>query len=280
MSTTGATLPSSTSAVFNVLSATGSGTSQPVGATPSPFTVSSLVDAGFYDGNSNRLFPGITPQTDFGGIAVSSAQLSQSFRFYVSNNNYHLDVQDDPNAGFTPITPAQSATLISCATSSSSVSSVSSSRQWSSAVSSSAQSSSAMSSSAFSSSPASSSVYSSSAQSSSVFSSSPVSSSVSSSPPSSSVYSSSSAQSSSVYSSSVPSSSVYSSSVPSSSAYLVVRHVLLGLLLIGRVVLPPPSQPPSSTSSASAYSDPRFVGFWGQQWYVEGEVGGGVQPLI
>ena len=160
-------------------------------------------------------------------------------------------------------------------------SSVFSSSRFSSSPASSSVSSSRHSSSVFSSSPASSSVsssrVSSSAVSSSVFSSSllsssPVSSSVSSSlfssslqsssPASSSVYSSS-AQSSSVYSSSAESSSAQSSSAQSSSTYSS-----------SAVSSSSSSQPPSSTSSASAYSDPRFVGFWGQQWYVEGVVGG------
>ena len=105
----------------------------------------------------------------------------------------------------------------------------------------------------FSSSVASSSVVSSSAHSSSVSSSAVSSSVVSSSAVSSSTVSSS-AMSSSTVSSSAMSSSTVSSSALSSSAVS--------------------SSSSSSTGVASVYSDPRFVGFWGQSFYVSGVVGG------
>ena len=126
-------------------------------------------------------------------------------------------------------------------------SAVSSSARLSSALSSSARASSAVSSSLVSSSLVSSSAVSSSAVSSSLRSSSVVSSSALSSSAASSSTASSSPMSSSVVSSSAVSSSAADSSSSSSS---------------------------SSTGPASVVSDPRFVGFWGQSFFVTGSVGG------
>ena len=209
--------------------------------------------------------------------ASSSISSSPQSSSVYSSSAASSSVFSSSPASFSSSPPSSSSRFSSSVHSSS----VFSSSRFSSSPASSSVSSSRHSSSVFSSSPASSSVsssrVSSSAVSSSVFSSSllsssPVSSSVSSSlfssslqsssPASSSVYSSS-AQSSSVYSSSAESSSAQSSSAQSSSTYSS-----------SAVSSSSSSQPPSSTSSASAYSDPRFVGFWGQQWYVEGVVGG------
>ena len=95
--------------------------------------------------------------------------------------------------------------------------------------------------------------FSSSVASSSVVSSSAHSSSVSSSAVSSSVVSSSAVSSSTVSSSAMSSSTVSSSALSSSAVS---------------------SSSSSSTGVASVYSDPRFVGFWGQSFYVSGVVGG------
>ena len=207
--------------------------------------VSILVPAGGFLLNDNLLSPNAVPQLDSTGLAVENPN-NAVFSISYFNGQYQIQSSLVPPNDYVPTSNDSPFTVLSCKTPSSTAvsSSVFSSSRASSSVSSSRHSSSAFSSSAPSSS------VSSSAHSSSVFSSSAASSSVSSSPPSSSVYSSS------AQSSSPQSSSVYSSSAASSSSSS------------------PLTQPPSSTSSASAYSDPRFVGFWGQQWYVEGVVGG------
>ena len=237
--------PSSPLAQFLITSASGTDTESVMGTTYGTYRLS-LLPVGSIRGNDNLLTPSAAAQLDANGFGFVVAVYGEQYQAYYASGRYQLYTSANPSLTWTVSNNAAPFTLLSCKTPSSTAvsSSVFSSSRASSSVSSSRHSSSAFSSSAPSSS------VSSSAHSSSVFSSSAASSSVSSSPPSSSVYSSS------AQSSSPQSSSVYSSSAASSSSSS------------------PLTQPPSSTSSASAYSDPRFVGFWGQQWYVEGVVGG------
>ena len=151
-------------------------------------------------------------------------------------------------------------------------SSVSSSARSSSGRSSSARLSSALSSSARSSSAVSSSLVSSSLVSSSAVSSSAVSSSLRSSSAVSSSAVSSSLRSSSVVSSSALSSSAASSSTASSSP--MSSSVVSSSAVSSSAADSSSSSSSSSTGPASVVSDPRFVGFWGQSFFVTGSVGG------
>ena len=227
-----------------------------------------------------------------GLLAVSLSSISGSTTQLSSSPVGSLIASTCPPSSSTA--PSSSAPASSSAVSSSAVSS---SLVSSSPVSSSLPSSSVPSSSVPSSSVLSSSYPSSSAQSSSLPSSSPASSSAqsssvpSSSLPSSSVQSSS-LGSSSLPSSSVPSSSPLSSSLPSSSipsssvvsSSLVSSSVLSSSVVVSSSVVSS-SAPPSSSSSSSSpgvlvtspparvYSDPYFLGFCAQSFYVHGKAG-------